>query len=51
MSLYADNMEKEMTLFAADRLEMLMAHLHDQIEALKELKADKGKRGKRKTKR
>ena len=39
-----------MTLFAADRLEMLMAHLHDQIEALKELKADKGKRGKRKTK-
>ena len=29
-------MEKEMTLFAADRLELLMAYLHDQIAALKE---------------
>ena len=32
-----------MTLVAADRLEMLMVHLHDQMSALNELKASKGR--------
>ena len=51
MSQYADYMGKEMTLFAADRLELLMAYLHDQIAALKEQKAAKGKKSKRKNRR
>ena len=42
-----------MTLFAADRLELLMAHLHAELSKLKELKAKrkKGQRQKRSARR
>ena len=47
MNTYADEVASEMTLYAADRLEMLMAHLHAELSKLKELKA-KRKKGQRK---
>ena len=43
MNQYADEVASEMTLFAADRLELLMAHLHAELSKLKELKTKRKK--------
>ena len=45
---YADEVASEMTLFAADRLEILMAHLHAELAKLKDLKTNR-KRGRKKS--